>query len=139
MEKEKIQTEEERHYRPYRVDPNDPNHLIFPSKPYVIHRDMGPLPDMPDVKELLKFDDLKPYKFACETRRSTPRTRTNKDGFRFIFMTINLEMKNGSKICGLMPEGDYQKFKAARMAYAWPLRLPKDTESFKEGVSKTGQ
>jgi hypothetical protein len=136
MEKEKIESKEEKHYRPYRRDPDDPSHLIFPSRPYVIHRDMGPLPEMPEVKELLKFDDLRLEKVSHETGRSIPRVRKNKDGVRFIFMTINLEMKNGSKICGLMPEADYQKFKAARMAYAWPLRLPKDVESPKEGASK---
>jgi hypothetical protein len=129
-------TTEERHSRPYRVDPDDPNHLIFPSKPYALYREVGPPPEFPEVKELLKFDDLKLDKISHETGRGIPRVRQNKDGVRFIFMTINLEMKNGSKICGLMPLDDYQRFKEARRAYAWPLRLPKDIESAKEGIKK---
>ena len=46
-------------------------------------------------------------------------------------MKISLEMKDGRKVAGLLSESDWQKFKAAKIAYQWPLRLdsPKEIKS----------
>jgi hypothetical protein len=120
---------------PYR---REGERYIFGSKVVSPYKDMGPEPKPPQVEDLVRFDDLKLDKISHETRRSIPQVRRNAEGVLFVFMKISIEMKDGKKVSGLMPLNDWQKFKAARESFGWPLWLdsPKQVGKGNEGSSQ---
>ena len=111
---------------------------IFGSKTVSPWRDMGPEPEPPQLDDLLRFEEIKLEKVSHEIRRSIPQVRKNEEGVHFVFMKISLEMTDGKKVSALLSESDWQKFKAAKTAYQWPLRLdsPKQVGKANEGPSK---
>jgi hypothetical protein len=123
MEKEKVESKEERHYRPYRRDPDDPNHLIFPSKPYSLHRDMGPEPAPPEgIKDQLRFDKL-PLDKVMTLLQEYPEMKKNADGVRFPGGHIRVKLQNGSILEGWLNAVDLQKFQREGLVRGWRAKL----------------
>jgi hypothetical protein len=116
-------TAEERHYRPYRRDPDDPNHLIFPSKPYSLHRDMGPEPELPkDIPDQLHFAKL-PLDKVAVLLQEYPKAKKNADGIRFVGGHIRVKLQNGSILEGWLNAVDLQKFQREGLARGWRAKL----------------